>query len=74
MRENRWFTSATDIVGSSTTGSEIGSGPTRSGVSLPVTVAVQYSAAPIAANDELSRFDGMNIPPVLGRRSSVNAR
>lgn len=33
VRENRWFSSATEIVGSSTTGAEIGSGPTRSGTS-----------------------------------------
>jgi hypothetical protein len=33
VRENRWFSSATDIVGSSTTGAQIGSGPTRSGLS-----------------------------------------
>jgi hypothetical protein len=33
VRENRWFTTATEIAGSSTTGVAIGSGPTRSGVS-----------------------------------------
>jgi hypothetical protein len=33
VRENRWFTTATDIVGSSSTGAQIGSGPTRNGVS-----------------------------------------
>lgn len=33
VRENRWFTTATDIVGSSSVGAQIGSGPTRSGVS-----------------------------------------
>jgi hypothetical protein len=33
VRENRWFTTATDIVGSASVGAEIGSGPTRSGVS-----------------------------------------
>jgi hypothetical protein len=32
VRENRWFTTATDIVGSSSTGAQIGSGPTRNGV------------------------------------------
>jgi hypothetical protein len=33
VRENRWFTTATDIVGSASIGAEIGSGPTRSGTS-----------------------------------------
>jgi hypothetical protein len=33
VRENRWFTTGTDIVGSASIGVEIGSGPTRSGVS-----------------------------------------
>jgi len=33
VRENRWFTTATEVVGSASTGAEIGSGPTRSGIS-----------------------------------------